>query len=584
MYKSRLKSWGFHKNVSEKDWQAAAVMREKRQIEGIETIAFKIHGRTKTVRDLDQHIAVRCRTSVQEFVATAQAEGITASSSIQCVSPIDAESEESRPSSGSSAGQPPSSSSYTIGAAPKWTPSSGSTGSQPQRQNIQIQLGYVEMPPTEYLKPTSHSMVPVLAAAMPNLTQETSGERGGNGIYGANDYEGQQSDCDYIQQELGMMTALTYRPDAVRAAFPGLQDSDGWELVSKPEPTAEPKLCPKCQHPCRGHSPLPKIVLHSSSSEFGQMLHYQPLPPELTPLPGSEKAATYKACCYAACIYGGQEKFELLAKSLKQGDETFEEMIRENNPLVLLSVLLALTVLHAHNRGTMAASIIRSAYNVINEILGEYNPMTLTMEWLTYAAGQKLADCRIKASQLREVKMAMEQTFEPEHPHIIVVTYCLAFQLIRDKAYDEAEEMLVRLVDTCRRKLGQRNLQTVSTLNALGRVQKHQKRYDEAITTLRAALDLHPLGKNHAYQLDSLKELARLYRINGQQDLMEPIYWRVLAGRIKTLGKTHSFTESARLDLVRFLKNTGRWHEVGMEEKVQRLFDEGPLGSDYEAF
>lgn len=586
MYKDRLKHWSFHKNVSEKDWQAAAVMRQKRQAEQKETIAFKIHGRTKPERELDRHIA-RCHTNVQDFVDKAIAEGVTASASIRCVSPVDPDLGDQRPTSVSSSAGQPSSSSHAIGDAPKWTPNSlsGSNSSQPQKQYLTTQADYVEIPPSEHPKLASGSPMPVLAAAMPDLMQDSSNERCVSAIEGASDRDGQHMDCDYIQQELGIMTALTYRPDAVGAAFPDLRDSEGWELVSMPDTMAEPKACPKCQRPCRRHSPLPRTVLQSSPAEFGQLLHYQPLPPEAMPLPGSEKAAKYQAYCYAACMFGGQEKFELLAKSLKQADDIFEEMIRENNPMALLSVLLALTVLHAHNRGTMAASIMRSAYHVSWEILGEYNPMTLIIEWLTAAAGQKLANCRIKTFRLREVKLAMEHTFEPEHPHIIVVTYCLAFQLIRDKAFGEAEQILTRLADTCHRKLGKRNLQTVSTLNALGRAQKHQERYDEAIETLKGALKLHPLGRNHAYQLDSLKELAKLYKIKGRQDLVEPIYWYVLRGRIKTLGKTHSFTEAAKLELERFLKNTGRWDEEGMmEEKVQKLFDDGPLTSDYEAF
>ena len=68
----------------------------------------------------------------------------------------------------------------------------------------------------------------------------------------------QQVDCDFIQQELGMMLAETYRADAFGTAFPEIRDLDGWKLVSKPDAEAEPKVCLKCQHPCHGHSPLPR--------------------------------------------------------------------------------------------------------------------------------------------------------------------------------------------------------------------------------------------------------------------------------------------------------------------------------------
>jgi tetratricopeptide (TPR) repeat protein len=551
-------------------------MLQQRQLDGKETASFKIHGRTKQIRELERLIA-RCHMSVPEFVAQARNRGITSSAAVRCVSPV---------GSGSSSGQP-SSSSFPVENAPKLTPksSSGSHRSQIQPQYDQDQEDYVEVPASEhhgrFPNPSAHT----LAAAMPILMHDQSREHVAEGAGETIDHDGQQEDCDYIQQELGMMTAVTYRPDAVEKAFPDIRDLDGWELVSKPDAAAEAKVCPKCQHPCRGHSPLPETLIRDPTTGFGQMLQYQPLPPGVAPLPGSNEAAKFQAYCYAACMYGGQEKFNLLAKSLQQADRIFEEMIRKDNPMALLSVLLALTVLHAHDRGTMAASIIRSAYDVICESLGEYHPMTMTLEWLTAAAGQKLKDCRVKTARLREVKLAMQQTLDQDHPHIIVATYCLAFQLIIDKAFKEAEEILTQLADTCRRKLGTRSLQTVSTLNALGRAQKRQEKYDQAIETLRGALELRPLGPNHAYQLDSLKELAKLYKIKGRDDLMEPIYWAVLRGKIKTLGKTHSFTEEAKLDLERFLKDTSRWDAQGMaEEKVQRLFDGGPLTSDIESF
>jgi tetratricopeptide (TPR) repeat protein len=260
-------------------------------------------------------------------------------------------------------------------------------------------------------------------------------------------------------------------------------------------------------------------------------------------------------------------------------------MLLTKNDMALLSVLLTLTILHAHDRGSMAESIIRSAYVVSSDLFGESNPISLCLQWLTAAAGSKLTSCPIKSVTLGDIYMHMEKTFGTAHQHTIVALYCLGFQLIREKSFVEAEHHFKRLYEICVTTLGERSLQTVSSLNGLGKSQRRQGKLNQAIETLQKSLDKHPLGPNHPFRLDSMKELAKVYKEIGRKDLMEDIYWYVLKGRIKMLGRLHSFTEEAKIDLERLLRELGKWDAEGVtEKKVQNLFEQGALTWDDEGF
>jgi hypothetical protein len=582
MYKSRLSKWSFNKNASQRDWQIAAVMKEERQKRGKETVGFKIHNRTKSVLELKRHIK-ECRVTEKDFIATAFADtnGVTNSASVRCISPPpDRELKTSADSS-----DQPSTSSGPIGAGFQRTPTSSKGSGKSQTQQPPLHSSGLEERSWSNRSKQIADRVPLVAATMPNLSfgnlYESQPNDASNGSHGARNV----AQCDHVQQELGIMLTETYHPDGFTTAFPETKDLDSWELISKPDPSAEPKLCPKCQSPNKDHSPLPQEWLLNPSFDLPQMLSYQITSTSGDNLPGSNEASKFQACCFAACIYGGQEQFDLLAKSLQQADHIFESMLLENNDMALLSVLLTLTILHAHDRGTMATSIIRSAYHVSYNIYGERNPITLCIEWLTAAAGKRLPQCPIKSEMLRMIHKNLEQTFGKAHQHTIVALYCLSFQLILEKSYPEAEAHFTSLCGICVETLGECSLQTVSSLNGLGKSQRRQGKLNDAIVTLERSLKKHPLGPNHPFRLDSMKELAKVYKEVGRTDLVERTYWYVLKGRIKMLGKTHSFTEEAKIDLERLLRDLGKWDEEGvMEERVQKLFENGALTSDAEGF
>ena len=421
---------------------------------------------------------------------------------------------------------------------------------------------------------------------MPDLTPDADGS-GNTGLQSTSTYSPQHGiNCDQVQQDLGFMLIQTISPDAL-TAFPNVRDVESWQLVSPPDEAAEEQMCPKCDTPSRSHSPFPPDWLWDSASELPQKLSYQTLDPSVHFNPGSDEASIFQASCYAACMYGGQGRYDLLAKSLQRADQIFEKMIMFNNSMTLLSVLLTLNILHAHDQGSMAASIIRSAHQVACNMLGEGNSVTLTIGWITAAAGSKLSQSRIKAGTLRAILADLQSRFGEKHHHSVAALYCLAFHLAYEKDYAEAETLFGRASEICKETLGPKHLQTVSCLNGLSRAQTRQNKHDQAIATLQASIASHPLGPNHPFRLESMRRLALIYKKVNRNDLVEPIYWAVLRGRIKTLGKSHSQTETARSHLERLLKTTGKWDEQGRKaQEVQDMYEDGSaaLTSDIEAF
>ena len=515
-------------------------------------------------------------------MATARASGVATFDAIRCETPDPAKTEIS--SGDSSAVRPSTASSFSLvdqDPAPLRTPSS-SKSSKTSRPQLSGEFQNFPQPAAA----AAAARAPSWAAEMPDLTPDISSNDNTDFSSGSTYSSQHPESCDHVQQDLGFMLIQTLAPDAL-AAYPTVRDVGSWGLVSQPDDSAEVKLCPKCHAPSRSHSPVPPDWLWDSSSDLPQRLAYQTLDPSVSIHPDTDQVSEYQACCYAACMYGTQEKYELLAKSLQRADQIFEKMIRENNSMTLLSALLALTILHAHNRGSMAASIIRSAYLVACRAIGEGNSVSLTLEWLTAAAGTKLAQCRVKTATLRAVHADHKRHFGESHQHSIVSLYCLAFNLILDKEFAEAETNFSRLAEICSLTLGKKHLQTVSALNGLSRAQTRQGKHEVAIATLKQSLDSHPLGINHPYRLESMRRLALIYKKIDQKERAEQIYWEVLVGRIKTLGRSHSETENARAQLERLLKETGKWDDEGvMASQVQRLFDDerATVASDFENF
>lgn len=320
---------------------------------------------------------------------------------------------------------------------------------------------------------------------------------------------------------------------------------------------------------------MPVDFLLGSTSEFPQSTTYQPLDHSMPVLSDSNEASLFGTCCISACMYGGQQEYDLMAKSLSKADEILAKMLRAENVMVLSTINLTLTILHAHDQGPMAFSIIRSALHVAHDILGERDNISLTIEWMTAAAGRKLSTCRIKTEILRFVYTTFKRDYGAAHQHTIVALYNLSFQLILDKSFAEAEKHLLDLYETSKSTFGPSSMQTITALNTLSRAQNRQGKHQAAIDSLTKSLESHPLGPNHPHRLESMRRLALLFEKTERVDDMISTCWDVLSGRIKTLGQKHTFTQKAKEELVEVLKQYGRWGDEGFSERrIEELYRE----------
>jgi len=63
-----------------------------------------------------------------------------------------------------------------------------------------------------------------------------------------------------------------------------------------------------------------------------------------------------------------------------------------------------------------------------------------------------------------------------------------------------------------------------------------------------------------------MRQLALLYEKQGRKDLTEDLYWVILEGRIKMLGRNHSYTQGSKRDLENLLRELGKWGDDKPED------------------
>ena len=102
------------------------------------------------------------------------------------------------------------------------------------------------------------------------------------------------------------------------------------------------------------------------------------------------------------------------------------------------------------------------------------------------------------------------------------------------------------------------------------------------------------LGKSHPRRLETMRNLAvtllTRYEVKeDQRDLekAEQLYWEVLQGRVRMLGREHKWTVGMKNDYVALLKWDDKWKEVDEgpckeREAVEELFDWDMLDSESE--
>jgi tetratricopeptide (TPR) repeat protein len=589
MFKTRLAQWGYLKKMRDVDWQAVAVLHKQRKKSGQKPSAFKVHSRKIKLADLRKYLKDR-KISEEDLLAEATANDITSQNipdHIRCFTPL-ATTDPASP-------------------VPDSTQDSSASDRSPARRPLDkthcgsaspAMSASARSEPFEFIE--SHRSTSSEAA---NNDMSISGPAGANAqsssehlvqigcntaVHGLAPLETDASFCDQVQQNLGLLCARGLTPDSLDLSS-GATTIEPWTFLNPPDDTGSPSvLCSKCHTQISSHLPFPSDFLLGKEHFMPRSMFFHDV--HLTS-PISQEAdlgSIWMACCFGACIFVRQQDFDYVAKSLSRADAAFAQMLRTQNSALLTSLNSVLTILHAHDQGKMAMSVIRSALHVAQTLLGRDDPISVTIEWMTALMWKQLGQCRVTSDHLREIYQQFCSFYGIRHPHTLAISYNLAFNLIRDTLFEEAEAHLRQLCEDSKLTLGPSHLQTLTAFATLSRALSNQKKFDEAVKFRKQAIDIgrRTLGPNHPHQLESLRRLALIYKEQGQDELMEPIYWAVLEGRIKCLGPKHDFTEGAMEDLIELLKKLGKWDDGGeMKRTIDELMARGDeTSSDHEAF
>lgn len=113
--------------------------------------------------------------------------------------------------------------------------------------------------------------------------------------------------------------------------------------------------------------------------------------------------------------------------------------------------------------------------------------------------------------------------------------------------YKAAEPQLARALEQRLAHLGEEHLDTIESLTNLATLYRQQDRLDEAesLNARAVAVGRRVLGEDHPRTLIAMNSLASLYADRRRHDLAEPLYTKVLEGRLRTLGGDHPHTLNA---------------------------------------
>jgi Tetratricopeptide repeat len=578
MFKARLGPWGLNKNSKNNDWGAIAKLHKIRKESGKSATEFLVHGRKRTLAQLRKHIKSKSMTD-QQFLAAALE--IEIPQYIRCYTP--------EPEDGAAAGASASQRHPRPGPQARRPEKllSSPSSSEPAQISVGSLLNNQQNNPENPL-PGTRSPSELISgnAASPQIPLWNQGRPSpsGNGIMIAPPAlpapklpRPLAAPCQHIQSQLNRMAKQALVPSPAQQS--DFEDLESWIFLTNTLNGMNhgPVLnCSHCNESVSSHlSSLDDYVYVDRSSSSTTVNSSQPD----SVLTSDHRAAALKwvVRCFSACIYMTHGTATFAQQSLLDAEREVENMLATNNPLTLTSLNLILSILHVHDQGQIVESIVGSALKVANNVLGCENPITVTIAWMTAAAGQKLPQPGLDVSALRRVYSDVIEQLGDDHPHSITALYNLSWNLIVDGASDEAESNLRRLHRTSCHVLGPSHMQSITALTSLSRVLGNQNKNEAAIEVMREAIERskNTLGPSHPFRLESKRRLALMYEKVNDKPRMEALYWDVLRGRVKMLGRTHTYTIGAKVDLVKLLQDLGKWIEQGQAARaIDALFEQ----------
>jgi hypothetical protein len=600
MFKGRIRLWGFNKNIREGDWEALAKLHKIRKDRGKRSTEFLVHGKKKTVADLCKHIKSK-DMSEDEFLTAALNSAIP--DHVRSYTPDPEEPERSLSQSSSEEASTPSSTNSGCPDALHLSPATTQSYlSPPNETSSMSRYG------------SSHGDIPTPSTKITEFSQPDDGLQPENPHNDDSDYvivpreipqfdDYYTVDCDQVQQDVVTMASQLVQPTSLMTSY-GAEDVPSFRLVqATPPPDSAwqpPCLCSKCHRPSSAHFISLDRLAPPETVARDLLNESQGGPMALPSTTRDYDAATrWVARCFLACIYKTRGQIEFGEKSLAEAATAFESMLVRRDGLILTALHLMVTILHQHDQGEIAKSIVHSATEVAERILGPEDPLKLILQFEEAASDLKLRQSSIRSVHLRKIFVHFEEELTIKHPWTLAALYNLAWMLLWEGSYSEdeqeaqelyieAEGKLQRLYKESCSSLSHLHMQSITALTALSRAQYNQGRKDAAIETMLHAINdcKYTLGRSHPFRLEAKRRLAVFYGETGRKEKMEELYWDVLHGRLMMLGRNHPWTDDARKDLTNLLKELGKWDEDGEAKwKIDELFEKtSESSSQHEAF
>ena len=396
--------------------------------------------------------------------------------------------------------------------------------------------------------------------------------------------------CQRLGQDVGLMASQVVDAPILRSIC-GHDDIRSWSLMMNDSSSSEDgmdyeQICPTCHESTNEHFiSLPNLEIPQQPRNILNVT--QDLPESTMSIPASSRGHDHSwrwvARCFAACIYLRRGNNTLSRQSLADADAEFERMlVPQQDPKVLLALNQTLQILQMHNQGELTKTIMSSAYFVVERVLGPDDPLTTIVRWMVYVSNGQMNDRDITSATIRDVHEQFVRRHGYEDPRSIASRYCYGFMLNVEWQLPQAEQVLREVYDVSSRALGPRHLQSISALTNLHRSLQRQDRIDEAITVLTRAVrdSKDTLGENHPRRLESIRLLAMLYQQQGDLNFTEKLYWQVLEGRVRMLGKNHAYTQGMKRDLEALLKEMGKRTVTRTEKKTDCSIEELEVESE----
>ncbi|MDY7107564.1 MAG: tetratricopeptide repeat protein [Planctomycetota bacterium] len=224
------------------------------------------------------------------------------------------------------------------------------------------------------------------------------------------------------------------------------------------------------------------------------------------------------------------------------------------------------------------------AVEIHRDLLGEEDPRTLMSVLslaITYHDQGRYGEAE---PLLRATTERCRRILGEDHPDTLRARNALGLSFFMQGRFAEAEPLWEQVLERRRRTLGEDDLETLNSMNNICWLYLQQGRYDEAEVTARRAYEQEcgALGEEHPLTLTALYHLATVYHRQGRYAEAEPAYAEALHTQRRVLGDDHPdtlFTSVGLgwlyLELGRYEK-AERFHLQELETARRVLGDEHP--------